>query len=149
MGYNAFLKLEGVTGECSDDRYRGWIDVVSFSHGVHRQGAADRVDHQDLSVIKYSDRCSPLLALACCEGRHFREARLVVARPEGAKTRFMEMVLTDVVISSYRPGGSVNGMDVRPVEEISLHYGKIEWIWVPAAFEPGREGEEVKTSWTV
>ncbi len=146
-----FYRIEGIIGECNDEPYRGWTEMLSFSHGVHRQGTMDRADHMDVSVIKVSDRTSPTIALSVCDGRHFREARVILARNEGARERFMELRLQDVTISSYRPGASMQCADARPIEEVSLHYEKIEWIWVPTAFEEsaGREPLEVKSAWTL
>lgn len=146
-----FVKVEGVIGDCTEESYRGWMELLSFSHGIHRQGTTtDRADHMDVSLVKYADRASPLIALAVCNGRHFREARVVLCHSDGAMTRFMEIKLTDVTITSYRPGASTNSPDSRPIEEFSLHYEAIDWIWLPAAATGKPDDvEEVRSSWTL
>jgi len=34
MAYDSFLKLDGMDGESSDDKYKGYVEVSSFSFGV-------------------------------------------------------------------------------------------------------------------
>jgi len=33
-----FIKFEGVDGECQDKDHKGWVDVLSFSWGLHKAG---------------------------------------------------------------------------------------------------------------
>ena len=34
MSYVAYLKLEGIAGDCSDAAHRGWMAVDSFSQNL-------------------------------------------------------------------------------------------------------------------
>src|ERR1700680_561721 len=61
---DAYLKLDGVSGESKDDRHRDWIEISSFALSVHgAQGAsgagAGKVKHSPLSVHKVLDVSSP------------------------------------------------------------------------------------------
>ena len=57
MAFDAFLKIDGIPGESSDDKHKDWIEILSYSHGVSQSGSgsrssggarsAERCDHQD------------------------------------------------------------------------------------------------------
>ena len=34
MAFDAFLKVDGIPGESTDDKHKDWIEVLSFNHGV-------------------------------------------------------------------------------------------------------------------
>jgi bacteriocin-like protein len=31
--YDAFLKIDGIPGESTDDKHKDWIEILSFNHG--------------------------------------------------------------------------------------------------------------------
>ena len=78
MPFDAFLKIETIPGECTDDKHKDWIEILSYSHGVAQLSSgsvssgggrsAQRCDHQDFSISKALDKASPKLALSCCNG---------------------------------------------------------------------------------
>ena len=116
MAFDAFLKIATIPGESTDDKHAGWIEISSFSHGVSQASSgsvssgggrsAERCDHQDFSIVKSLDKASPKLALACCKGEHINEVIIELCRSGGDKQKYMEYKLTDVIVSSVRPGGS-------------------------------------------
>jgi len=74
MAFDAFLKIDTIPGECTDDKHAEWIEILSFSHGVSQQvsgsvssgggRSAERCDHSDFSVVKTLDKASPKLDIA-------------------------------------------------------------------------------------
>jgi len=150
MSYVAYLKLEGIAGDCSDAAHRGWMAVDSFSQSlVGPQERGGRTQLSDVAVNKAVDRSTPLLARATVEGRHFKEAVLELCRNEEAKPKFMEIRLTNVRITSYGVAGTPQ-IDARmPFENFMLSYEKIEWLYVANASVPGPEKEPVvcKAAW--
>jgi len=153
---DAFLKIEGIEGESMDDKHKGEIEILSYSWGVMQAAAgvastagslsAGRAQFQDLSIVKLLDKASPKLALACATGEHLKSAVLSLHRAGGEKELYMEYKLTDVLITSVRPGGSSEGETI-PMEEVSMNYGKIELKYVPTKVEGGRGSGSVVAGW--
>ena len=157
MAFDCFLKIDGVPGECTDDKHKDWIEVLSYSHGVSQPSSgsvssggarsAERCDHQDLSVVKTLDKASPKLSLFCCNGTHVKEVKVELCRATGNKEKYMEYIMSDVIISSVRPGGSSQGGETLPLEEVSFNYGKIEWAYVETDHKTGKPKGSTKSHW--
>jgi type VI secretion system secreted protein Hcp len=157
MAFDCFLKIDGVDGESTDDKHKQWIELLSYSHGVSQptSGAASsggarsaqRCDHQDFSVVKTLDKASPKLNLFCCNGKHVANVKIELCRATEKKEKYMEYLLTDVIISSVRPGGSSQGGEALPLEELSFNYGKITWNYIETDHKTGKPGGNVETHW--
>jgi type VI secretion system secreted protein Hcp len=157
MAFDAFIKLDGIPGESSDDKHKDWIEVLSYSHGVSQASSgsastgggrsAERCNHSDFSIVKALDKSSPKIALACCNGTHIKEVKLELCRAGGEKTKYMEYKLSDAIITSARPGGSSQGGETLPLEEVSFSYGKIEWTYTATDAKTGAASGDVKANW--
>jgi type VI secretion system secreted protein Hcp len=59
MAFDAFLKLDGIDGESADAKYKGAIEILSFSWGVSNAGShgsgsgggAGKASFQDLHFV--------------------------------------------------------------------------------------------------
>jgi type VI secretion system secreted protein Hcp len=111
--------------------------------------SAERTDHSDFSIVKALDKASPKLALYCCNGKHIKEVTLTLNRATGDKQKYMEYKITDVIVSSVRPGGSAHGAESLPLEEVSFNYGKIEWIYTATDLKTGNPKGDVKAHWSL
>ncbi len=141
MAFDCFLKIEEIPGESTDEEHGEWIEVLSFSHGVSQASSgavssggslsAERCDHQDFSIVKTLDKASPKLNLFCCNGREVDEVKVELCRSGGDKQKYMEYIMTKAIITSVRPGGSSQGGEPLPLEEVSFKYRKIDWIYTP------------------
>jgi len=157
MAFDCFLKINGVPGESTDDKHSDWIELLSFSHGVSQPGSgsvssggarsAERCDHEDFSVVKAMDKASPKLALFCCNGTHIDQIKMELCRATGDKQKYMEYVLSDVIVASARPGGSAQGGEALPLEEVSFNYGKIEWKYTETDHKTGKPKGDVAANW--
>ena len=157
MAFDCFLKIDGVDGESSDDKHTDWIELLSFSHGVSQTSSgaassgggrsAERCDHQDFSVVKTLDKASPKLALYCCNGTHTKEVKMELCRAGGDKQKYMEYKMSDVIVTSARPGGSAGAGEALPLEEVSFNYGKIEWVYTETDHKTGKPKGDVKAHW--
>lgn len=154
--FDAFMKIENVDGESSDDKHKGWIEVLSYSWGIdqpstssassHGSLSAERANFHDFSIVKALDKASPKLLTACASGEHLPKATLEICRAGGEKEPFMKYTLTDVLVKGVRPGGSGKG-EAIPLEELSLSYGKIEWEYTQTKVEGGRGSGKVPGGW--
>jgi type VI protein secretion system component Hcp len=51
MGYNTYLKLDGIQGECTEEEHRGWMMLDSFNHSLcAQQGNGGQAGLSDLSI---------------------------------------------------------------------------------------------------
>jgi len=150
MSYIAYLKLEGIAGECADAAHKDWMVLDSFSQslaGPTERGG--RTNLSDFAINKLVDRATPLLARATADGRHFKEAILELCTNEGSKPKFMEIRFANVRLSSYGFSGAPQSDARSPYENFTLQFEKIEWLYYPNAFVPGREKEPTvcQTAW--
>ncbi|MCP3874696.1 MAG: type VI secretion system tube protein Hcp, partial [Desulfobacteraceae bacterium] len=71
MAYDAFIKIDGIDGESTDDKHHGWIEIIRHGMGVKQTvsttassaggASAERADFSDFSIRKYLDKSSPKL----------------------------------------------------------------------------------------
>ncbi len=153
MAFDAFLKIDGVEGESTDDSHDKWIEVLSVSHALTQQStgpsgggahSGGRVDHADITVVKSMDASSPQLCLACCNGKSHPTAVIEYCRAGEKKQRFYKLELTDVVITSISPFASGGGD--FPQEEMTLTYGTIKWTYTKTDTR-GKPGGDVVNGW--
>jgi type VI secretion system secreted protein Hcp len=156
MAFDAFLKLDGIEGESTDDAHKGEIEVFSFSWGVTQTGTtgggggggAGKASFQDIHFAQRTSKASPLLFKACATGQHIKKAVLTVRKAGGRQQlEFIKIELEDVLISSYLPSGDTGGD--APVEEVALNFSKIQFTYTPqkadgSADEPVSAGFDLK-----
>ena len=154
-GFDAFLKFEGIDGESADKDHPGWVDVISFSHGMSQaisSPSAGRIAggsvHEDYKIVKALDTASPLLYLYCSDGQHIPQVTLELDKviAGGLPVKFYKVTLTDVIISSVKPVGDTQGTGDKPTEEIDLNYAKVTWEYT-VVDSGGQTGITVTTSW--
>jgi len=156
MPFDAFLKINGVPGESSDAKHKEQIEILSYSWGVdqpqtnsassHGSLSAERANFHPFVVVKAIDKASPKLAVGCAGGDHYTEAVLEICRAGGDKQPYMEYKMTDVMVTSYRPGGT-NGAEALPLEEVAFSYGKIEWKYTQTKVAGGQGSGNVAAGW--
>lgn len=132
---NAFLAIDGIEGESTDANHPKTIEIESWSFGETQPvttssgggGGAGKVSFQDLHLVtKTVDKSSPKLFLAGASGEHIKDATLFV-RKAGSSSDYLQIKLTDVLVSSYQTGGSGSG-DI-PTESFSLNFAKIQYSY--------------------
>jgi type VI secretion system secreted protein Hcp len=158
MAFDAFMKIDGIEGESNDSKHKGELEVLSYSFGVSQAitgtvsstgtFTGQRADHAPLTFHKHLDKASPKLKAACAGGDHLKSAVLTLCRAAGDKQPYMEYKLSDVLVSSYRIGGSSQGEGPVPVEEVSLVYGKIEYKYTVIGID-GKAAGNVSAGWNL
>src|ERR671911_322415 len=114
MAVDMFAKIGALEAESTDDKFKGWIDVLAWSWGMSNSGSAHhgggsgsgKVNVQDLSFTKYIDKATPALQLACCNGKHFDKATLIVRKAGESPLEYIKVSMNEVLISSVSTGGS-------------------------------------------
>lgn len=153
MAFDAFVKIDGIDGESTDDKHAGWIEIISYDTGVTQRSSAtassvggasaERADFHDFSFTKQLDKASPKLALACADGTHIATITVEICRAGTDKVKFMEYKMTNCIIS----GVSTSGGGDFPQESVSVNYGKMEWAYVQQKRQGGGAAGNVAAGW--
>ena len=155
MAVDMFMKIDGIDGESTDDKHKKWIELFSYSYGVSQpaSGASrtggrtgGRADFDQFTAVKSIDAATVNLNRYCVSGKHIPKIEVEFCLAAGEKHCFMKYTLEDVIISSVRPGGSSNGEEVRPLEELGILYGKITTEYTPID-QTGKAGAALKFKW--
>lgn len=154
MAVDMFLKIDGIKGESKDDKHKDEIHIESFSWGAMNQGSqgvgggggAGKVNVQDFNFVKYVDRSSPDLFLACAGGKHIPTANFVVRKAGEKPLEYLKIKLSDILISSIQHGGSGGGDQL--MESLSINFAKIEVEYTPQDAK-GVGGGAAKAGWDV
>lgn len=155
MAIDAFLKIEGVTGEAQDKVHKDEIDVLSWSWGGTQSGTTHtgqgsgggKVAVQDMSFTKYTDKSSPTLWARLADGKHFEKALLCVRKAGGdSPLEYMKIEMTEVLVSSMSTGGS--GGEDRLTENITLNFGKFKVTYTPQKPD-GSPDTPIETGWDI
>lgn len=159
MGFDAFIKIDGIEGESTDDKHKGWIEILSYGMAVSQPtggvvstaggGTSQRANFAEFAFTKVLDKASPKIALACASGTHIKEIILEVCRAGGdEKVKFYEIKMNECIISAYKPGGSAKGAETIPLEEVAVDYGKILWTYTQQKRADGSPGGQVAGGWS-
>jgi type VI secretion system secreted protein Hcp len=144
--FDAFLKIEGVPGESTDASHAGWIRVDSLQFGLTGGSALAPTQLAPLTLRKRIDKASPLLAKACATGQHIAQAKLELIRTTPKRTRFYQITLEDVLVTSASSFGVTD--DNSLPETIQLAAG--QWSWAYTEFElDGRPIQDLESYWDV
>ena len=155
MAFDAFLKLTGIEGESTDAKHKDEIEVLSWSFGATNAsnlgaggGGAGKATFQDFHVVQRLQSSSAQLFLACASGQHIKEATLTVRKAGSVQQEFLKLRMSDVLVASFQQGGSPDGSDSLPTEQVSINYSKIDFDYAKLDSKGGIEGTVV-TSWNI
>src|SRR4029077_11299318 len=106
MAVDMFIKIGTLKGESKDKTHKEEIDVLAWSWGMSNSGSAHlgggagagKVNVQDLSFTKYIDNSSPDLMLACCNGKHFDKATLVVRKAGENPLEYLTINMEELMV---------------------------------------------------
>ncbi len=153
MGFDAFIKIDGIVGESSDDKHSGWIGLISNNIDINQvvsttansSGGAsvERADFSDFTFKKLFDKWSPKPSMAGADGTHIDSIVIELCRAGTDKIKFMEYKLTNSIIGEV----SISGSGEFPTETVSIDYGKIAWIYTMQRRQGGGSAGSIATGW--
>jgi type VI secretion system secreted protein Hcp len=156
MAYDAFLKLDGVTGESQKANHVGEIDVMSFSWGASNSSSVGtgtgvsvgKVTAADFSVTKATDSSSPVLFQKCCDGSVMATGVVTVQRQiKGVATPYLVYNFQNVYVTSIQWSGS-GGAGDAPMESISFCFEVGQVDYTPQ-LDDGTAGNAIHGGWDV
>jgi len=92
---NIFMKIDGVTGSCSDKSYKGWIEIFSCRNLVNSnvvidngsgQFSSDGADIAPITIAKANDCTTTELYQKVTQGEKIKNITVVLATKENDKT---------------------------------------------------------------
>jgi type VI secretion system secreted protein Hcp len=128
MAFDAFLKLNGVTGESQKATHAGEIDVMSFSWGASNSSSVGtgtgvsvgKVTVSDFSVMKTTDKASPSLFQKCCDGSVIPTGVVTIQKQvAGVPTPYLVYNFQNLYVTSIQWSGS-GGAGDSPMESITF-----------------------------
>jgi type VI secretion system secreted protein Hcp len=154
MAVDMFMKIDTVDGESRDKVHKKEIDVLAWSWGISNSGSAHvgggagagKANVQDISFTKWVDSSTPKLLLACCDGKHFANATLVVRKAGEKPVEYIKIKIEEVLITSISTGGS--GGEDRLTENVTLNFAKVSVDYVPQD-DKGAAGTAIPMAWSI
>jgi type VI secretion system secreted protein Hcp len=125
MSFDAFLKIDGIPGESSDDKHKNEIDVLSFSFGISRRNDKGRPSIADFSIVKTVDTSSPLLFDAACQGDSLKSALFTARKAGKGQQEYIKITFEEVIITSVQHSGAP-GTESLPMDSLSLDFRSME-----------------------
>jgi type VI secretion system secreted protein Hcp len=156
MAVDMFIKIGDLKGESQDQKHKDEIDVLSWSWGVSNSGSAHvgggagtgKANVQDFKFTKWMDKSSTPLLLACCNGKHFPEASLVIRKSGEKPVEYCKNKMESVLISSVSTGGSGHEHSERLIEHVTLNFSKVSMDYTPQS-DKGAPGTAIPMSWDI
>ena len=154
MAVDMFMRIDTLEGEAQDSKHKKEIDVLHWSWGMSNSGSAHngsgagagKVHVHDLTFSKWVDKATPKLALACCSGKHFKDATLVIRKAGDKPVEYLKIKMDTVLISSISTGAS--GGEDRLTENITLNFSKVSMDYVPQD-DKGAGGTAIPMAWDI
>ncbi len=153
MSFDAFIKIDGIEGESTDDKHQGWIEVLHYDMGLTQKSSAtassaggastERAAFQDFNFTKLLDKATPNLALACAAGTHIDKITVEICRAGAEKVRFMAYEMSNCIISKVlmESGGDF------PFENVGINYGSVNWCYTQQKRAGGGAAGNVAAGW--
>lgn len=151
MATDFLLEIDGVKGESTDDKFKGHIDIDSFSWACMNEGTGGRgggsgsgkANFSDFQFNKQCDAASHDLIKSCASGKHFTKAVLHCRKAGGDQSHeFLTVTMEDVFVSSFNSSGSAGGGSI-PQESVALNYVKIKYEYKPQDKKGGGSGQHI------
>ena len=156
MAYDAFLKLDGVTGESQKQGHTGEIDLMSFSWGASNSSSVGtgtgvsvgKVSVSDFSIMKSTDSSSPPLFQKCCDGTVIATGVVTLQRQtnQGAQA-YLVYNFQNVYVTSVQWSGSGAAGDA-PAESLTFCF-EVGTVDYTPQLDDGTAGDAIHGGWNV
>ncbi|WP_285353182.1 type VI secretion system tube protein Hcp [Pseudomonas sp. ME-P-057] len=157
MSFEAYLQIEGISGETLSEGYEGWIELQDFDLSANQTASATsasaggatsgRAYMGDFLARKAVDNATAKIHEACCSGKHFKHVVVHVFRAGDPKVKYLEVLLEEVIISSFALAGNGDKRDSFPAELIAFNYGRIQLIYSKLSRVSGQGAGQIAGGW--
>jgi type VI secretion system secreted protein Hcp len=149
MAVDAYLQIDGIKGESTDERHRDWVEVSNVIYAVNQPRAeslstagghtSGRAELYPLTFKKLADIASPVLLQTCATGKTIAKAvfEFMRADGEGKPIPYFKIELENLMVASVTPDSGEGGIIV---ERVQLAYAKIKWTYTRQSIRGGTQG---------
>jgi type VI protein secretion system component Hcp len=124
-----YMKFEGIDGEITG-KYKGYIELEScqisgqsITSQSNRGAAKKDAPKPEIGITKIQDTTSTLLFQLCATGDE-KKVKVVFLKNE-KEAPYLTVELENTLISSFIMSGRGGDNTAKPIESLSLNYGKI------------------------
>jgi len=156
-GWDALLKIEGVTSESQRKGHEGEIEVKSMqfggsnisSVGQGSGGGTGVVTLSEFVISKITDQSSPELFQKMCTGQHYPTAVLTLYKSggDGGPLKYLTYEFEEVYVTGINWSGQEGG-DPIPWESVTFAFGAVTMTYTVQS-EEGTGSGDVVGSWDV
>lgn len=153
----AYIKFDGIDGECQDKDHKNWSPLLSMSQGIHSPGGGATgstrrrgdVIIDDVNLVKECDKSTPKLQEAACNGKVFPkvEIHFTASYTDTGRTTYFAYELKNVMVTSAQISGAGHG-DTVPTDSYSLNFEEIKVTYTECDSKGKKKGN-VEYSWKV
>jgi type VI secretion system Hcp family effector len=145
-----YVNIVSTPGESTDGAHGGWIDAYALELEAVRVfasggGGTGAPDFKDVSILKGTDKASPLLNLALALNTNLGLVTIDVCRTTAPQQCYFKVELTNSMLSGVSLSGSscvgTGACTPTMTESVSFHYTRIRWTYIP--FTGGTPGTPV------
>jgi type VI secretion system secreted protein Hcp len=153
MTISAYLKLDGIQGECKTAGHEGEIELRDWRWGsdqvlnIGSQSSgvgAGKIKLRPLVIVKAVDTTSPALFVAEASGRAFLTGHLSVLWSVGANPGAFDYLKLDLKVVAIK-SIALSPAEV-PVEEIEIEFGSVKMTLIPEGAD-GQPHDPVSGGW--
>ncbi|QKE83194.1 type VI secretion system tube protein Hcp [Arthrobacter sp. NEB 688] len=148
-GADLYLVLDGITGDSTNERFRGSVELLALDWGVKAKrttsgsgSSAGRPVAGDVRVATTASSASPVFLRYLASGRVLRRAVVHVVRTGENPVEAMSLTFTDVVVTGYE----VMSGSGLPVEVVAFAMNGVTETWTPQNAD-GTLGTPVSVTW--
>jgi type VI secretion system secreted protein Hcp len=146
---DAYLQIDGIKGESTDDKHKDWIEVSHVVYGVHQPRAecistagghtSGRAELHPVTFQKLADIASPVLLQTCAAGKTIPKAVFDFMRADGdgKPISYFRIELENVMLANVAPNSGAGG---TITEQVQLAYSKIKWAYTKQSIRGGAQG---------
>jgi len=170
MQYDAYLQLDGIECESSDEKHSNWIEVLAFKFGVIQPsegpasgsgaGGYGRAQFKDFSIIKRLAKSTANIHKAAAAGTNIGTATFEVCRATGEKQtvlqiKFKNLMVADVETNmNIEPNAQITDKEASALNEIvheTVHfkYGEISVTYTQIDHATGASKGNVSYGWNL
>jgi len=154
MSSNMFLQLDGIEGECDDEKHPKWIEIVGWGHGAEMPAtnrrtstgpSVERCNHNPISFSKPLDASSMLLMSHVWGGKEIKKGKIECLRADqdNVPIVYLKVELEGLFLASHTISGGEGDL---PQEEYSMTYGVIQYHYVGQLHMFGGADTSIKPS---
>jgi len=156
MAFDAYMWVEGIESESTREGHESYLQITSFNWGVHnptsvmwgKGSGSGKATLTGFNVTKKTDMSSPQLFQACCLGKHFPQARVILLKAAGEESiEYLTLEFEQVFVNDMNWAGTSGVGDDVPEESVAFSFGKVVMTYTTQK-EDGTKDKNIVASYS-